>query len=102
MQNVYNIRCELQKSDLDEVITKKFQKQLTDTEHHSLLQILNTFEDMFDGMLGTCNTTPVELELKENVELVCLRPYPVRKVHKTMSKKEVEMLVNFGFLGEAN
>ena len=34
---------------------------------------------------------PVELELKEDVKPICLRPYPVPKVH--IFQKEVERLV---------
>ena len=41
-------------------------------------------EDLFDGTLGTWNTTPVELELKDNAKPMCSRPYPVPKLHKTM------------------
>ena len=58
-------------ADLNEVMTKQCQQQLTDTERHKLLYILKKFEDFFDGMLGTWNTTPVDLELKDNAEPVC-------------------------------
>ena len=68
-------------------MTKKCQKYLTDTERHRLLQLLKKFEDLFDGTLGTRNITPVYLELKDDAKPVCLRPYPVPKVHKTMLKK---------------
>ena len=41
---------------------------------------------MFDGTLGTCKTTPVDLELKDDVKHVCSRTYPVLKLHETMFK----------------
>ena len=69
------------KADLNEVMNKQCQKHLTATEHHALLQLLNKFEDLFDGTLGTWNTTPVYLELKDDVKPVCSQPYPVPKVH---------------------
>ena len=53
-------------------------------------------------MLGTWNNTPVELELKDDTNPVCSRPYPVPKVHKTMLKKEVKILVSLGVLKEVN
>ena len=62
-------------------MNKQFQKHLTDTEGHRLLQPLNKFEDLFYGTLGTWKTTPVGLELKDNVKPVRSRPYPVLKVN---------------------
>ena len=85
-------------ANLNEVMTKQRQQQLTDTERHKLLYILKKFEDLFDGMLGTWNTTPVDLELKDDVKPVCLRPYTLLKLHKTMPKKEVQETHQLGNL----
>ena len=49
---------------------KQCQKELTATERHRIIHLLKKFEDMFDGMLGTWNTTPVDLELKDNAKPV--------------------------------
>ena len=57
---------------------------------------------MFDGTLGTRNTTPVDLELKEDAKPVRLPPYPVLRVHKEIFIKEVERLVSFGVINESN
>ena len=57
---------------------------------------------MFDGTLGTWNTTPVEPELKDNANPVCSRTYPVPRVHETMLKMEVVRLVKLGLLEEVN
>ena len=100
MHRILNEKYE--KDDLNEVMTKQCQKYPTDTEHHRLLQLLEKFEDLFYGMLGTWNTNPVYLELTDNTKPVCSRPYPVPKVHKTMFKKESERLVRLGFLKKAN
>ena len=48
------------KSDLNKVMTKKCQ-HLNNKERKILLILLRKFKDMFDGMLGTWNTTPVDL-----------------------------------------
>ena len=45
-------------------------------------------EYLFDGTLGTRDTTPVELELKDDKKPVWLWPYPVPRVHKEMFRKE--------------
>ena len=59
-----------EKADLYEVMTKKCQKHLTATELHKILQLLNKLEDIYDGTLGTWNTTPVDLELKDDANPV--------------------------------
>ena len=64
------IDTKYKKADLNKVMTEQCQ-HLTDIEHHRLLHILNKFEDLFDGMLGTCKTTLVDLELKDNAKPVC-------------------------------
>ena len=45
---------------------------------------------------------PVDSELKYNTEPICLRTYPVLKIHGEMFKKEAERLVLFWFLEVAN
>ena len=89
------------KVDLNKVMTKKCQ-HLTATESHRLLHHLNNFEDMFDGTLGTWNTTPVNLELKDKAKPVCSRPYPLPKLPKAMLTKEFQRLVSLGVLEEAD
>ena len=59
------------KAELNEVMTKQCQKHLTATEHHRIPQLLKKLKYLFDGTLGTWNTTPVDLELKDNAEPVC-------------------------------
>ena len=75
-----------EKYDLNNVMTKTFKHQ-TATERYILLHILKKFEDLFDGTLGTWNTTPVDLELNYDVKPVCSRPYSVPRVHGVMFKK---------------
>ena len=35
-----------------------------------------------DGILGTWNTTPVDLKLNDDVKPVCSQPYPVQRLHE--------------------
>ena len=63
---------------------------------------IKKYEDLFNGTLGTWNTTPVDLELRDDAKPVCWRLYPVLRVHEAMFRKEVERIVNLGVLEEAN
>ena len=51
-------------------------------------------------MLGTWNPTLVDLGLKDDVKPVCPQPYSVPKVHKSMFRKEVKILVKLGVIQE--
>ena len=89
------------KLDLNKVITKQCQ-QINTKEWKRLLSLLRKSEYLFDGMLGTWNTTPVYLELKDDVKPVWLQPYPVPSLHEEMFRKKVKRLVILGVLEEAN
>ena len=56
-------------------------RKLTMTQRNELLELLQVFEEFFDGTLINCKTDPVEFELKEDAKLICSRPYPVAKVN---------------------
>ena len=82
-------------------MNEKFQ-HLNTKEREILINLLRKYEDLFDGALGTYNTTPVDLELRYDVKPVCSRPYPLLRVHEDMSRKEVEGIVNLGVFEEEN
>ena len=82
-----------EKADLNNVMTEQFQ-HLNTKERKRLLNLLRKYEELFDGTLGKWNTTPADLDLREDVKPVCSRPYPVPRVHKAMFRKEFERLVN--------
>ena len=69
---------------------------------NELLELLQKFEELFDGTLSTWKIDQLDSELKEDSNPICSRPYPVLKVHEEMLKKEVERLVLLGFLKVAN
>ena len=71
----------MEKSDLHKVMENQCQN-LTTTQHNELLKLLQIFEELFDGTLGTCKTYPVDFELKEDAKPICLQPYPLPKLHK--------------------
>ena len=57
---------------------------------------------MFNGTLCMWYTTPVELELKNDVKPVCSRPYPEPRAHTDMFKKGLAQLVISGVQKQKN
>ena len=79
-------------SDLHKVSKNQCQ-HLTMTQRNELPELLQKFEDYFDGKIETWKIDPIDFELKEDVNPICLRPYPVPKVHDEIFKKEIGRLV---------
>ena len=46
-------------------------QHLEPEENDILLSLLIRFNNLFDGNPGTCNTKPVDLELKDDANPVC-------------------------------
>ena len=90
-----------EKADLHKVTETQCQ-HLIMTQRNDLLKLLQKFEELFDGTLGTWKIDPLDFELKEDAKPICSRPYPIPKVHEEMFKKEVERLVLLGVLEVAN
>ena len=84
MRRILDVKYE--KADLNNFMEKKCQ-HLTATERYRLLKLLKKSEDLFNGTLGTWNTTPVYLELKGDENSVRSRPYPAPRVHGAMFRK---------------
>ncbi len=69
---------------------------LSEPEKHSLLKLLQEFEELFDGSLGDWDCKPVSLPLKD-----CAQPYhgrqlPIPKKHMDITKKEIRRLCDLG------
>ena len=54
-------------------------QHLTETQRKELLEVVQGFEELFNVTLSTWKIYPLEFELKEDMEPICLRPYPVIK-----------------------
>jgi hypothetical protein len=63
-----------------------------------LLELLKEFEELFDGTLGDWKTEPVSFELKEGATPYHDRPYPVPKMQKATTIKELNRLYELGIL----
>ena len=77
-------------------MTKK--RQHLTKKNKNIFILLKRFEGMFDSTFSAWNTSLVYLELKDDAKPLCLRPYPVLKVHIYMPKKYMKHLVSLGIL----
>jgi hypothetical protein len=58
---------------------------------------------LFDGTLGSWNTDPIELELKEaDTKPYHAKPYPVPHSQEKQLKEEIARLISFGVLRKVN
>jgi hypothetical protein len=76
---------------------------LTNTERSDLKMLLHKFESLFDGTLGTWDTEPIDLELKDpEAQPYHARPYPVPQSQEAKLKAKIERLVSYGVLQRVN
>lgn len=71
---------------------------LNKEEQNKLLEVLDSYQDLFDGTLGDFNTKPVHIEIKPDATPYHGKAYQVPHVHEAVLKKEVERLVQIGVL----
>jgi hypothetical protein len=72
---------------------------LKKAEQKQLQKLLQTYEDLFDGLLGTWKTNPIQLELKDpNVKPYHAKPYPVPHSQEKQLKDEIRWLCEYGVL----
>jgi hypothetical protein len=65
--------------------------------------LLQTFEDFFDGTLGTWKTDPVDLEIiNPKVKPFHAKPYPVPYSQEKRLKEEINRLCLYGVLRKIN
>jgi hypothetical protein len=76
---------------------------LEQSERRHLLHLLQKYEDLFDGSLGTWKTDPIQLELKDpNVKPYHAKPYPVPLSQEKRQKDEIRRLCEYGVLRKIN
>ena len=62
------------------------------TTKQKLLELLQEFEQIFDGTLGEWKKSPTKLELKHGELPVLIWAYPIPIVHKNIFGKEIDRL----------
>ena len=88
-------------ADLQKVVEEC--THLTADEQRQLLMLLKRFEHLFDGTLGTWNTDPIDLELKDpTVKPFHAKPYPVPYSQEKRLKEEIARLCKYGVLRKIN
>ena len=99
IQNI--IDAKYSKADLSAIV--KECETLTKFEQEKLHALLKKFEHLFDGTLGTWNTDPVDLELKDpNCKPYHAKPYPVPHSQEQKLREEVERLCGYGVMRKIN
>ena len=68
-----------EKANLRAITEDDCLNHLSATERNKLLQLLQEFEELFDGTLGDWDCTPVSLQLKEGAQPFHGRPFPIPK-----------------------
>ena len=76
---------------------------LSEEEQQQLLQLLQKFEHLFDGTLGSWDTEPIDLELKNPDEKPYhAKPFPVPYSQEKKLREEIDRLIKFGVLRKIN
>ena len=75
---------------------------LNKDEQHSLYKLLNKYNSLFDGSLGTWTGDPYNIELKPDATPYHARAFPIPKIHEETLKMEVNRLVELGVLKKVN
>ena len=87
-------------ADLDKLVAES---GLNDDYKIGLLRLLQRFEELFDGTLGTFNMDPYDIELVEGAQPFHLkRAYTIPQAYLKTVKLEVERLVQLGILEKIN
>ena len=71
---------------------------LSETDKQKLLELLQEFEELFDGTLGDWNCEPVSLQLREGAKPNNGWPFPILKKHTDITKMEIQRLCELGVL----
>jgi hypothetical protein len=67
-------------------------------DKNKLLELIKEFEELFGGTLDGWKTEPVSFEIKEGAKPYHGRPYPVPKIHKETTIKELNRLCEMGVM----
>ena len=71
---------------------------LKDDEKQELLKLLQKYDSIFDGTLGTWQTEDIKLELKPDAKPYHARPFPVPYSQEQKLNDEIQRLVEKGVL----
>ena len=75
---------------------------LTKSQKQQLLKLLQKFESLFDGPLGTWQGEEIHIDLREGAQPYHAKPFPIPKAYEQQLKAEVQRLCNIGVLKRVN
>ena len=84
-----------QRANLSKTVSNS--KHLNDNKQSMLRDVLNKYEFLFVGNLGTWKTKHIDIELQPGAKPHHAKPYPVPQAHEAIFRKEVERLCQLGF-----
>ena len=87
-------------ADLDKIVQES--EHLSESDRRLLRSLLDKYEDLFDGTLGTWKTAPVELELQPGAIPYHAKAYPVPHSQEKKLKAEIERMCSHGVLRKIN
>ena len=96
-QVVHMLDAKYLKADLQSVVSANC-THLSRQDQNKFLDLLTEHVELFDGTLGDWNTEPVSFELKEGAKPYHDRPYPVPKIRKETTIKELNRLCELGVM----
>ena len=85
-----------EKANLDKVAKETL--HISNSEKSKLKNLLQKYEELFDGTIGTWNMDRHKVNLKDDVKPYHGRPYQVPKAHERALRNEVDSLVKIGVL----
>ena len=91
-----NLRPKYKKAHLSALIDNDCNKHLSAPEKALLLELLQEFEELFDGTLGDWDYDPVLLKLREGARPYHGCPFQIPKRHLEVTKKDTQRLCEFG------
>ena len=75
---------------------------LNASQQSSLNDLLKRHRHLFDGTLGTWQSEPYSIELRDDVRPYHAKPFPIPRVHEQTLKVELQRLCDIGVLRRIN
>ena len=92
--------AEYKKNNLKSIIINL--NYIKDIHKNSLLELLQKYEEMFDGTLAKYTCSDYTIGLKEDAKPYRVKPFPILTIHKPTLKKEGNRLIKIGILKKIN
>ena len=80
----------IQKTDLKTIAESSTNLDLQ--EINDIYTLLNKYECLFHGNLGTCYVKPYDIKIKPDAEPYHGKPFPVPRIHELTFKQELDQL----------